>query len=163
MITYYLWLLISSATYVKASFVKRSCMQVQVSFTEGGLPITNYSHGCSQRKCVGEIDSLHLTLKRSPEPLWDPGWEPGWDPELLDPEELPLPGLGTSFSTLSHRSRGSILLLEKKREQCHSTMLWHKCVHDVECGEEREAYKPHLTQCTAYTRWCRPCEVTTHQ
>lgn len=37
--------------------------------------------------------------------------------ELLDPEELPLPGLGTSFSTLSHSSLGSILLLEKRREQ----------------------------------------------
>jgi len=31
---------------------------------------------------------------------------------LLVPEELPLPGLGTSFSTLSHSSLGSILLVE---------------------------------------------------
>lgn len=50
--------------------------------------------------------------KRSPEPLCDPGWEPAWEPELLDPEELPLPGLGTSFSTLSQSNLGSILLVE---------------------------------------------------
>lgn len=53
---------------------------------------------------------LHLIRNRSPDPLWEPGWEPGCEPELLEPEELPLPGLGTSFSTLSHSRRGSILL-----------------------------------------------------
>lgn len=58
--------------------------------------------------------SLHLIRNLSPEPLWDPGCEPGCEPELLEPEELPLPGLGTSFSTLSQSRRGSILLVERR-------------------------------------------------
>lgn len=67
-----------------------------------------------------EKDS-HLILNRSPEPLWEPGWEPGCEPELLEPEELPLPGLGTSFSTLSHSRRGSILLYQGRKEIfCHT-------------------------------------------
>ena len=36
---------------------------------------------------------------------------------MLDPEELPLPGLGASFSTLSQSSLGSMLLLEKKTRE----------------------------------------------
>lgn len=145
-----LWLPTSLAIYAKESLWNAATCKPRSLFMHGGLLITNYSHSCSQRK--GRRDSLHLTLKRSPEPLWDPGWEPGWDPELLDPEELPLPGLGTSFSTLSHRRRGSILLLEKRREQCHSSTLWRKCVHDVGRGEERKTYKQHLTHSVTEAR-----------
>jgi hypothetical protein len=43
-------------------------------------------------------------LNLSPEPAW----------ELEEPEELPLPGLGTSFSTRSHSRRGSALLEDKQ-------------------------------------------------
>ena len=45
-------------------------------------------------------------LKRSP--------EPAWELELDEPEELPLPGRGCSFSTRSHSGRGSALLTGPK-------------------------------------------------
>lgn len=68
---------------------------------------------------------LHLIRNRSPDPLWEPGWEPGCEPELLEPEELPLPGLGTSFSTLSHSRRGSILLCQGREERLCQTLQHH--------------------------------------
>lgn len=40
-------------------------------------------------------------------------WEPVCELELLEPEELPLPGLA-SFSTRSHSRRGSTLLTERE-------------------------------------------------
>lgn len=54
---------------------------------------------------------------------------------MLDPEELPLPGLGASFSTLSQSSLGSMLLLEKKTRKplklCPKTESDHKHEHRV--------------------------------
>lgn len=78
---------------------------------------------------------------------------------MLDPEELPLPGLGTSFSTLSQRSRGSILLLGKKR-----TMSSHHTTVETCGGRDKPAtvantacctHGVHCTEYTAHRAHCR--------
>lgn len=132
----------------KHHFVKCSYMQSWASFYTWSSSNNKLQPWLFPEK-VCRRDSLHLTLKRSPEPLWDPGWEPGWDPELLDPEELPLPGLGTSFSTLSQRSRGSILLLEKER-----TVSSHHTIAETCTVEAERSLQQQLTQCTAHRVHC---------
>lgn len=61
---------------------------------------------------------------------------------MLDPDELPLPGLGASFSTLSQSSLGSMLLLEKKTREplrlCPDTVSDRQHEHRVVTEMQQE-------------------------